>query len=359
MSLPYQDLEGLDTRSSTSTAGGIILGSSDNWRTWYSTIKVAAQSLGTWKYLDPDTRNPAQIPSEPREPIPSDAQDGAQQIQDLTTKNYEIFQRLLAQHDRQTLQFSNVQRNLYRIIFQIRQTVASHHQHLIAHIEDPRELLIALRDRFSTSETERMLELRVRWLTKIRSSPKDSRIDAWLTEWENLYTEAVSAKVPDATDPRAAAFDFLSAARPLDEQFYFYTYQKTFKETKKEDISFTTIVNSFRQLRATSQKEDIGRPAGFATLDGQKEPESHQKQPPDCVCGQKHFFQSCPYLTKSARSSDWTPDPSIEQKLPENIQKLGHFARTKAEKMYEELYSKKSVHFAANVGSDEDIGLGF
>ena len=359
MSLPYQGLDGLDTRSSTSTAGGIILGSSDEWRTWFSTIKVTAQSLGTWKYLDPDTPNPEQIPSEPREPIPGDAQDGAQLVQDLATKNYEIFQRLLAQHDRQTLQFSNVQRNLYRVIYQIRQTVASDHQHLIAHIEDPRELLIALRDRFSPSETERMLELRVRWLNKTRSSPKDSRIDAWLTEWENLYAEAVCAEVPDAVDPRTAAFDFLSATRSLDEQFYFYTYQKTLKEIKKEDISFTTIVNSFRQLRATSQKEEIGRPAGFATLDGQKEAGSEKKQPPDCVCGQKHFFQSCPYLTKSARSSDWTPDPTIEQKLPGNIQKLGHFARTKAEKMYDELYPKKNVHFAANISSDEDIGLGF
>jgi hypothetical protein len=32
------------------------------WRTWYSTIKVTAKSLGVWKYLDPDASNPEKIP---------------------------------------------------------------------------------------------------------------------------------------------------------------------------------------------------------------------------------------------------------------------------------------------------------
>jgi hypothetical protein len=70
MSLPYQDLEALDTGSSSSASGGIILGSSDQWRTWYSTIKVTAKRLGVWKYLDPDASNPEKIPEEPRETQP-------------------------------------------------------------------------------------------------------------------------------------------------------------------------------------------------------------------------------------------------------------------------------------------------
>ncbi|KAJ5340228.1 hypothetical protein N7541_009352 [Penicillium brevicompactum] len=334
MSLPYQDLEALDTGSSSSASGGIILGSSDQWRTWYSTIKVTAKSLGVWKYLDPDASNPEKIPEEPRETQPGDAQDGAQEIIDLTDDNYKVFQRLLAHQDRQTLQFRWTQRNLDRIGQQIRRTVATSHQHLIADIENPRTLLQALKDRFSPSEIERMLELRVRWLNKARSSPKDSQVDAWLTEWENLYTEAVSAQVPDTTNPRVAVYDFLCAARPLDENFYFYTYQKVFKETKEDkDVSFTSVINAFRQLRATSQKKRSGKGSavGFATLDGQREAGSStssqtrqksSKQLPDCVCGQKHFFQSCPYLVVSARPSGWRSDPAIERKIPETIEKL-------------------------------------
>ncbi|KAJ5288420.1 hypothetical protein N7508_011195 [Penicillium antarcticum] len=371
MSLPYQDLEALDTGSSSSASGGIILGSSDQWRTWYSTIKVTAKSLGVWKYLDPDASNPEKIPEEPRETQPGDAQEGAQEIIDLTDDNYKVFQRLLAHQDRQTLQFRWTQRNLDRIGQQIRRTVATSHQHLIADIEDPRTLLKALKDRFSpSSEIERMLELRVRWLNKARSCPKDSQVDAWLTEWESLYTEAVSAQVPDTTNPRVAVYDFLCAARPLDENFYFYTYQKVFKETKEDkDVSFTAVINAFRQLRATSQKKRSGKESavGFATLDGQKEAGStpaqsnrqkSAKQLPDCACGQNHYFQSCPYLVVSARPSGWRPDPAIGRKIPENIKKLSPFARAKAEKLYEEVNSKKSVNFA-NVDSDEDTGLGF
>lgn len=370
MSLPYQDLEALDTGSSSSASGGIILGSSDQWRTWYSTIKVTAKSLGVWKYLDPDASNPEKIPEEPRETQPGDAQEGAQQIIDLTDDNYKVFQRLLAHQDRQTLLFRWTQRNLDRIGQQIRRTVATSHQHLIADIENPRILLQALKDRFSPSEIERMLELRVRWLNKARSSPKDSQVDAWLTEWENLYTEAVGAQVPDTTNPRVAVYDFLCAARPLDENFYFYTYQKVFKETKEDkDVSFTSVINAFRQLRATSQKKRSGKGSavGFATLDGQKEAGSTpaqstrqkpSKQLPDCVCGQKHFFQSCPYLVVSARPSGWRPDPAIERKIPETIGKLSPFAKAKAEKLYKEVYSKNSVNFA-NVDSGDDTGLGF
>ncbi|KAF7588317.1 hypothetical protein BBP40_005883 [Aspergillus hancockii] len=73
MSLPYQDLEVLGASSSTS--GGIVLISSDQWRTWYSTVKVTAKSLGVWKYLDPDASDPGQIPEEPRETLPGDAQE--------------------------------------------------------------------------------------------------------------------------------------------------------------------------------------------------------------------------------------------------------------------------------------------
>ncbi|KAJ5337417.1 Alpha/Beta hydrolase protein [Penicillium brevicompactum] len=138
------DLEALDTGSSSSAPGGIILGSSDQWRTWYSTIKVTTKSLGVWKYLDPDASNPEKIPQEPREIHPGDAQEGAQEIKDLTDDNYKVFQRLFAHQDRQTLQFRWKQRNLDRIGQQIRRTVAASHQHLVADIENPRTLLQSL-----------------------------------------------------------------------------------------------------------------------------------------------------------------------------------------------------------------------
>ena len=59
MSLPYQDLEALETGFSPSASGGITLGSSDQWKTRYSTIKVTSKSLGVWKYVDPSASNRA------------------------------------------------------------------------------------------------------------------------------------------------------------------------------------------------------------------------------------------------------------------------------------------------------------
>lgn len=176
-------------------------------------------------------------------------------MRDLTEKADNWLQRQLKHHDRDMMEYNVVKRNIDRITDRIRNTLAPEHQHFTADILDTRSQLIALRDRFSSAEKERMIEVRILWDTHARSSVKDSPIDLWLTTWDNLYTEAVSAGVPDVKDAYCAAYDFLTAIRSLDETYYQIWYQKVFREPGI--IPFTIVVNAFRQQRAASNEKGL------------------------------------------------------------------------------------------------------
>ncbi|KAI9038614.1 cysteine hydrolase family protein [Aspergillus affinis] len=113
MSLQYDEFfrEGLDNNNAAPRAG-IVLRSSAQWRTWFSQIKASAQSNDIWEYINPDDTIPTPMPKKPRKPVPSDAQDGAITVRELTEEADNWLQRQLKHHDRDMLEYSVVKRSL-------------------------------------------------------------------------------------------------------------------------------------------------------------------------------------------------------------------------------------------------------
>ncbi|KAJ5288113.1 hypothetical protein N7478_003799 [Penicillium angulare] len=254
MSLPYVDVyqkDGLNTAPARGMGTGIVLRSSAQWRTWYSQIRSSAKSNDVWEYIDPDTLQPPEYPRKPRKPQPSDVQEDALYPEDLDEANDAKLHRLLKHYDRSILEYSTLNRALDRVMERICNTLASEHQAVIAEIEDPRTLLCSLRDRFSPAEGERKIELYLQWGRLLRSSPKNSQVDSWLNEWENLYTEAVSAGVPNVKDHQIVSYEFLAAIRPLDESFHGIWYEKLFHDPSSK-VFFTYVMDRRKLAYSTS-----------------------------------------------------------------------------------------------------------
>lgn len=355
MSTLYNEYGVGDAAAGTAPRAGTVLRSSAQWRTWFSQIRESAITNDVWEYIEPDNPYTTPIPTKPREPGPGEVQEGATQARELTAANDDKLQRLLKHFDRELAKYGVIQRGLNRITNLIRGTLASEHQHYTVDSPHLKQLLLSLRERFSPAEKERMIEVRLQWNAHARTSMKDSNLDAWLTRWDGLYTEAVSAGVPEAKDIHCASYDFLSAIRQVDETFYQIWYGKVFHTS--ESVHFKSVVNAFRQQRATTQRKKPIRPTiGMATLDGQPEAnqttnpkgsqKKQEKRAPICVCEQRHYYAACPYLVQSARPAGWKPDTAVQRKVDKNVQEAPTNRREKLDPLLKTLREEtSSAHF--------------
>ena len=101
----------------------------------------------------------------------------------------------------------------------------------------------------------------------------------------------------------------------------------------EEKLDQYELVDAFRHHRAQmSVKKGASHgafaTAGGATLQGQPEAkpptpspaeEKKKKGKDDCICGEKHRFNKCPYLLESAQPDGWTPDPAITKKVAQKL----------------------------------------
>ena len=69
-------------------------------------------TLVVCEYIKPDNPYTTPIPTKPREPTPSDIQEGATQARELTTINDDKLQRLLSHFDRELAKYGVIQRGL-------------------------------------------------------------------------------------------------------------------------------------------------------------------------------------------------------------------------------------------------------
>jgi hypothetical protein len=88
-------------------------------------------------------------------------------------------------------------------------------------------------------------------------------------------------------------------------------WQRTFPDGIKINEIFE------RSYRTTS---DISRPKGaFATFQDEGEPKTPKpnigspgREPP-CLCGHRHLYSECYYLSDSIRPAGWSPDGKVQE----------------------------------------------
>ncbi|KAJ5152496.1 hypothetical protein N7492_002646 [Penicillium capsulatum] len=290
MSLQYDDF-GTDTAIGSASSTGVILRSPAQWRTWISQIRQAAEIQSVWKYIDPTISDIDAVipPKEPREPVPRDFED-VDAVEDLSDEADRRYLRRLQHYDREVIKYTAITRGIARIAALIRNTLATEHQYQMADNPELRQLLRALQEKFSPRQRERMLEVRRQWIRHNRTPVKDSNIEVWITRWEALYAESISAEVPEAKSADCAIHDFLTAIQGLDETFCRIWYRDIFQsEDQNKKVSPTSVVNAFRQQRATQMPKKSKTPIiGMATLHGYPEAgqanNNKKKMPPPPPC---------------------------------------------------------------------------
>jgi hypothetical protein len=71
----------------TATSHPIILTERKNWPAWYKGVQLASMCKNVWPYINPDSKDPPNVPDEPKLLAYGDFQIGAHRYSDLDEKN--------------------------------------------------------------------------------------------------------------------------------------------------------------------------------------------------------------------------------------------------------------------------------
>ncbi|KAM4067424.1 integrase core domain-containing protein [Hirsutella rhossiliensis] len=146
-------------------------------------------------------------------------------------------------------------------------------------------------------------------------SPNRTKIEAWVTQWQKVLTEAKQLGLPDVQDLRPTQ-DFLQAVSSINAPFTDYWVNKMedeavfgkpdWKTDFPDGIKISEIFERAHRIKAANNSKGSFEP-----------PSKNADGVPMCVCGEYHRFVDCFYLIKSARPDGWTPDQKVEKKIKE------------------------------------------
>ena len=157
----------------------------------------------------------------------------------------------------------------------------------------------------------------------------NQNVDAWPTEWTDMYHEAKRMDIPEVSGDRAIR-DFLLAVESVNP-----TYGNGRQEARNtiEDQNFGL---GDRKLRQRTMDEEIERirnrirlqqnssviktsRSAFATdikpsLKGKDQQGKKAKsETPLCICGDKMHYADCPYLVPFKAPTGWKEDPIVRK----------------------------------------------
>lgn len=282
----------------------LVLESHDMWWTWLAHVKSIAKSLEIWDYVDPDSTGLTK--PEPIEMPAEEATAGAWNI-----FNYRI-------HERKE-EMAKITSFHMLILRSIGGAFRIHTETL----QEPREIIQALRDALKPSMQIRRQNLERQYHHLGQSPTRSTTITSWLREWQNFYNQVKKRK--DANDPvpgmsdRTLAEQFLKGLEDVDDQ-YRRIQLVYLLDAKDEDINFGDTLakyDAYRGALDSASRANVGRKhaANAATLneqedapkDGKTGSKTNQKDPKKriCICGLKHALKDCYYLNGDIRPSDF------------------------------------------------------
>lgn len=303
----------------------IILDKPEHWDAWLSYIKGAVNNEALWGLVNLDlSTKPARTPY-PREPArPQFSQDGV--LDPNAMDRYKAL-RLFREEDLAT--FNNEDKALRAINKLIFETTSARIITQVAYSKSgPWSKLTALKQRLRPTKQTLSLQVEKRFHL-LAKGPANQNVDAWLTEWTDMYHEAKRMDIPEVSGDRAIR-DFLLAVESVDP-----TYGNGRQEARNtiEDQNFDL---GDRKLRQRTMDEEIERfrnrirlqqnssviktsRSAFATdikprLKGKDQQGKRAKsETPLCICGDKMYYADCPYLVPSKAPTGWKEDPIVRK----------------------------------------------
>jgi hypothetical protein len=292
----------------------------NDWKKWISIIEKFSINQGIWTYLDPDEPN-KQALSCPEEPQPSDINPRASDIMDLADIDFKKLEFLTARYRTQLQTYRSHQKAIYSIQEYIIKTIGSYYDTISTETSVAKQLeLLQARLRPTSWELEKEVLARYKLVLK---APNRTKIEAWITSWQKVFTEAQQLRLPD-TEGLRPTLDFLDSVAKISPTFSNYWINRindkanSNKEGWKQKIPNGIRISDlfeqhYRIQKVTDNKgsfaatfqEDAqpSQPTGPANLAGPASNKPNNKAPrlPTCLCGRKYYYSKCWYLIEQLR----------------------------------------------------------
>ncbi|OAQ58940.2 hypothetical protein VFPPC_11883 [Pochonia chlamydosporia 170] len=286
----------------------VILKGSGNWDVWISVIRKFAKSQHVWEYVDPDAVHKPVL-TLPVEPTPGQAQTNATDIQRLQGDSLSKFQILEARHRSQLQIYKDRTKALATLQEYIVKTVGRYYD-IIAKEDDVAKELMILKNRVKPTDWARESEVTDRYYATLKANLDLPDIRG--LRQTRHFLKAVNAIDPTFSKVWINQMEAKALSHEDDE------WQKTFPDGIKISEIFE------RSYRSTAQSS--GSRGAFATFQGEGEPDAsktNNKNPggrPTCLCGRRHFYSECYYLSDSVRPAGWSPDNKVQEEIDQKLQ---------------------------------------
>ncbi|KAI8397453.1 hypothetical protein FOFC_20725 [Fusarium oxysporum] len=302
-----------------------------DWKQWISIIHKFATAQNVWEYIDPSNAEKPAL-SKPEEPTVQQIRPTASDLTDLTAEEFRRLEFLHTQyrtkvqtHRDQQKALSSIQQHIVKTIGNYYSTIADEH--------DIAKELALLKARVQPTDWAHEQEVLERYYAVLKA-PNRSKIDTWITSWQRILTEAQKLDLPDIKNLRPTR-QFLQAVSSINPAFTDYWINKMEDEARNkpnwQDSFPDGIKISEIFERSHKAKRATGSKAVFSTFqnegpnqsnngynDGDKG--SNRRSKPSCLCGKKHYYSECYYLSKAARPNGWKPNKDIEHKINQKLE---------------------------------------
>ncbi|KAJ6437664.1 Cut9 interacting protein Scn1 [Purpureocillium lavendulum] len=318
--MPATDLE---------VSSRVVLKGPGNWDVWISIVRKFAKTQDVWEHIDPGLANKAEL-TPPAEPTASEAKAGAASMNELIGDDLRKYEILQARYRSQLQVYKDKKKALVTLQEHIVKTVGSYYN-IIAKEDDVAKELMILKNRIKPTDWARETEITDQYYATLKAVNR-TKIEEWISQWQVILNEAKNLDLPDVKGLRPTRH-FLKAVGLIDPTFSKYwinrmegeamissndDWQKSFPDGIKISEIFE------RSYRTTSSSPN---PKGaFATYQGEGEPhasKANSKNPggrPICLCGRRHLYSECYYLSESARPAGWSPDSKVQEDINQKLQ---------------------------------------
>jgi Reverse transcriptase (RNA-dependent DNA polymerase) len=312
------------TSTPQATKATIILDRPSDWDEWFSIVKRMAVQSHIFDLVDPAAGTQPKTLEKPTNPTVAMIKQGAKMPIDLSKEELVAYQLAREEFKYAEKDYAQESGALKELSNHIVTTVSRLNYSFISKEETPWGMLSALRKRLAPTDRARQLDL-ARQYQELKKTPRAQQLDRWLQSWEKTYKECLDNKLPEVTDERPV-YDFLLAIKGIDPT-YAGVQEVLINEKIKNNNAPTIfdVIEDFRNhQRINKATVKSASHTAFATFQGREQQEVRQP-PGNCPCGEFHWFSQCPYLIEELRTSDWSPDPRIEEEIKEKLEKSTTF----------------------------------
>lgn len=321
--------------SFSDSKNSVALLSRPDWDHWYKQIRLLARNRNVWEYLDPMNDIPRTAPPRPNYPREDDFPD-----------NRAAFNQAVSNYYDGNRDYNDYRKGVTAVETKIHDSIGRYAQVLIEEKTTAREMLLALKEYYQPTSKEKERDVQERFKKLIQPN-KSMNIDKWVEEWMIAYHDAKNTDFNELKKDDNACLNFLRAIERTFPKFatsrisYFYD---------NENHDMKKLNEAFARWRIDHGKSESG--STFSVYKGEKDDgTTKQLTKKDCLCGEKHSFAECPYVSENRRPAGWQPDPAKQRKF-ENI---------RSSKLYQAVRRAREqgaiTHPAPSTGSGTKIAM--